>query len=251
MVDGCFTAQDFEVCERLKSQRLEVARRGFEDEALGRKAWSRAHNILKWLCMTQKQPKACVELGDISLAGEGRRANELGAAIMYKNACDRLYDPGCVKLGTLHTQGKALGVKPEQKVLDAEEVACNEGKAKACARLASRYQSGFGAPKDLARAATYYDRACQMKYPLACHAVAVGLMKEGSDDARALGLFEQACAADFAQSCYNAAYLLAASRGRPNEPKRVTELLDRGCGLDYKPACQMKASLQRKDPRAP
>lgn len=247
-LDACFKARDMDACDALKLARLSEARAGFSDEALGRQSWIRAHKLLKWLCLNQKRPQSCVELGDASLAGEGRRANELGAAIMYKNACDRLYDPGCVKLGAMHTQGKALGVKPEQTVIDAEEAACDAGKANACARLASRYQSGFGATKDLARASTYYERSCAMKYPLACHAVAVGLMKSGKDDARALTLFEQACDADFAQSCYNAAYLLAASRGRPNNPKDVMAKLSKSCTLKYKPACQMKASLQKKKP---
>lgn len=84
------------------------------------------------------------------------------------------------------------------------ELACAEQRKEGCADLARMFESGRGAPQNLARAAELYEQACRMQSREACAHLAllydVGLGVE-HDLSHAAYWYETACALGDGWSC--------------------------------------------------
>lgn len=84
------------------------------------------------------------------------------------------------------------------------ELACREQRKEGCTDLARMFESGRGAPQNLARAAELYEQACRMQSREACAHLAllydVGLGVE-HDLSHAAYWYETACALGDGWSC--------------------------------------------------
>jgi TPR repeat protein len=96
--------------------------------------------------------------------------------------------------------------------------ACDTGDAWSCGRLAARHEHGSGVPRDEARAAALYEKACDASDAFACaglgRLVRLGRGGLARDPARARVLFEKACGMEHAAD------------GGPGDPDAT-----RGCAL--------------------
>ena len=88
----------------------------------------------------------------------------------------------------------------------ALQTACSGGDMQACNNLGAAYESGTGVARDLARAASLYDRACAFGEPSGCLNLAVSLV-EGSgiemDIPRGVKLLETTCQGGNSGACNN------------------------------------------------
>ncbi len=84
--------------------------------------------------------------------------------------------------------------------------ACDGGEAAGCSNLGALYESGEGVPQNSAHAATLFQQACDGGYAPGCNNLGVMYGKgEGvtQDLARAASLYEQACYGGDAWGCLN------------------------------------------------
>jgi TPR repeat protein len=87
--------------------------------------------------------------------------------------------------------------------------------------------------KDLKRALTLYQLACERDDSLGCNNI--GVMWEGGrgglvkDEARAAALYEKACAGGSVNACSSLGWFLFQGRVVPKDEPRGIELLRKGC----------------------
>ncbi|MEZ4380676.1 MAG: tetratricopeptide repeat protein [Nannocystaceae bacterium] len=78
-------------------------------------------------------------------------------------------DGGCVGAGCVEEAEAALWEGDASKAREPLQALCQEEEeAFSCFRLAELYQKGEGGPKDLDKAATYYERSCRFLYEEGC-----------------------------------------------------------------------------------
>jgi TPR repeat protein len=130
--------------------------------------------------------------------------------------------------------------------LAACEEACSRGSAADCLSAGSSYNTGDGAPRDDARAASLFQSACALRSGPGCNLA--GRMHEfghgvPADLTRALSSYEDACGLGYAGGCYNVAVLLEHGRGAPRDLDRAASLYRRVCGEGSQTACAAASRL--------
>lgn len=139
--------------------------------------------------------------------------------------------------------------------------ACSEGcdkkEGKSCERLASFYASGWGIPKDMERARTLVNQACELGYAIGCP-----LERDPEDPksteraARRVALLEGGCNAGRNEHCGLLGYTLLApllkndvdllTEAESTLGKRAIGLLERACeGGDYN-SCNLRYNTKAK-----
>jgi TPR repeat protein len=129
---------------------------------------------------------------------------------------------------------------------DGKEVApcvedCDRGIASACAIVATRAERGDGVPRDLTRAVTLHERACDLRDALSCiaaahmHSAGIGV---SPNRARQMDLLATACKLGDATACSVPAKAYASGAGVPRDAKRARELWEHACAAGLEPACE-------------
>ena len=97
----------------------------------------------------------------------------------YGQGCAGGESEACFNLATIYETGDA-SVQSNAKALDYYKQACDTGYSLACNNLGILY--GEGVERDYARAATYFDKACQLKEEIGCKnkASALDLQKKSN-----------------------------------------------------------------------
>ena len=102
-----------------------------------------------------------------------------------------------------------------------------------CAALGEAYASGVGVARDPARALSLYERACAIDDGDGCRDL--GLALRGKDDDRALKAFQRACFEK--TSCIEYAELLEAGRGTVADTATARKLYLDACDRGDKRGC--------------
>lgn len=118
---------------------------------------------------------------------------------------------------------------------------CDRGIPSSCALLAGRFERGDGIAKDLTRAATLHERACELRDALAC--VSAARMHAGGhgvppNRGRQIELLVQACHLGDGSACNIAARALASGAGVPKDERRAAELVRKACAAGIEAACE-------------
>ena len=97
----------------------------------------------------------------------------------YGQGCAGGESEACFNLATIYETGDA-SVQNNAKALEYHKQACDAGYSLACNNLGILY--GEGVERDYARAATYFDKACQLKEEIGCKnkASALDLQKKSN-----------------------------------------------------------------------
>ena len=155
---------------------------------------------------------------------------------------------------------------------------CTVGEIDSCSRLAEKYATGDGVPRDLVRAAAAYERVCDGGEADACNTAgeiyeqvdalasgpgraselftracnggsAFGCLNRGllaaadSDASGAFQLFERACTGGAPAGCHRLAMALEQGQGTARNLPRAVELYDQACRDEVGDACQALATL--------
>jgi len=112
------------------------------------------------------------------------------------------------------------------------EAACAANRPGSCQKLAEALEKGFGAPRNVARAATLYQTACDGGSPVACnnlgalYAQGDGVPRNG---AKAVALYTHACDQGSATSCVNLGAMHFEGNGVPKNESLGARFFLRGC----------------------
>ncbi|MGH7440656.1 MAG: tetratricopeptide repeat protein [Polyangiaceae bacterium] len=142
------------------------------------------------------------------------------------------------------TLGAAVGTCEDVAVCARE---CDAGSADRCRRLAATYAFGEGAARDEARATGLYEQACAMKDAPSC--IFAGQMYEyahgvAKDDEKAARFYRKACDMPSAAGCYNLAIMYENGRGVAKDPARAAELYQVACTAGSRTACDKAKRLR-------
>lgn len=121
---------------------------------------------------------------------------------------------------------------------------CDRNIAFACAVAATRAEHGEAAARDLPRAASLYERACELRDSSSCvsaarmHAAGMGV---SPNRAKQMELLAEACKLGDSAACSIPAKAYAAGRGVARDPQRARELWERACTGGVEMACEAVA----------
>jgi TPR repeat protein len=132
---------------------------------------------------------------------------------------------------------------------------CDKGDIGSCYHLAYHYLSGKDLPRDDARAASLFEKACDAGVPQACHARAKQHMRDilsnkapadAAGRAKLRELSDKACQLGDGWACWSVAgwYLREGTQAVfPKDPARAIALLRRGCDLGHGPSCSSLGNM--------
>lgn len=158
------------------------------------------------------------------------------------------------------------------------DLMCMAGEVDRCHQLADMYATGDGVGRDLARAASLYERVCEAGEADVCNTlgeiyergavIGVGATRveelfaracdggslfgcvnlgvvaaESGNAERAVGLFERACAGGAAVGCHRLAAALEKGEGTTRNVPRAVALYDQACEAEHVDSCFALAAL--------
>ena len=220
----------------------------------------------------KKVGAACHQLSVIYLAGRGVPKDPERAIAADEKACALDQRDGCLGAGLLYsldraTQAKSLpllekacklgetlactyakrmrgdtqGAKQDLAATTAGVYAqliagwqkgCDKGVAGDCWNLGDIYHLGRRAPRDLPRAASYFEKGCTLGNGKSCNSLG-GFHDEGKlgppDHARAAALYVKACDAGDADGCFNLGVSSASGEGVPTDNARAAASFGKAC----------------------
>ena len=202
-------------------------------------------------------PVSCLRAGDRITAHAGKKKDPRAAAAyaqaasFYADACDRNLD-ACFELAAMLRKGDKVKADPARArsvvadVVAQLQTSCDRGVAQNCAALAHRILRGDVPPKNVQRASTLFEKACQLSFE-ACNtfAEAVRWGRMGKRDyARAAVIYRKACDGGSIYGCGNLAALYEEGKAKPaaGEPGAAA-IYRAGCDRDHKLSCLRLASM--------
>lgn len=140
--------------------------------------------------------------------------------------------------GIAYAADRCQQEKPDQA---SREAGCAEGCAADCGEAGYYLEKGFGLPKDAARAARFYERACALGEKMSCSSLGRLLEKGGDglkrDLPRAVAVYEKECNAGDPNACVSLAHLYVDAGGVKRDPRRAAALFEIACQRGNKTAC--------------
>jgi TPR repeat protein len=162
-------------------------------------------------------------------AGAAYDANSLDDCT---NKCDAGVGAACNSEGVFYKTGKGGTPVDEGRAATLYQKACDLKNAWGCTNLGEVYTSGRGVPRDEAKAAVLLRQACDLKNPQACSDLG-SLYSEGhgvqKDPEQAVALFERACNAGNAVGCRALGWHVAAGDGIAQDSARAAALFQQAC----------------------
>lgn len=172
----------------------------------------------------KKDGPACYQVAvDASFA-----KNEPDAKKYYELACNYGHERGCYSRAS-----KAMMEKDDKSALLWLTKGCTAGDGLSCYNLGAKYRSGAGGvPKDLAKAFSYFKRACDAGDAPACTVVAsLYLRGEGTpkDAQKGLSMLQKECEAGKPGSCGNLAREYESGANVPKDEGAAEKWFAKGC----------------------
>lgn len=218
-------------------------------------ALDRAHHyklggVLRNLACTRGDGEACYSLGVMYNRGLSVTEDDSRAAALYSDACDDGYPGGCGNLSFMY-QGNGLAREPilaaalYGRELTLLSQACEAGDAARCYEAGIAFDlgdpaAGDSSAKDPARAAAFYQKACDAGSAQGCCEVAgkyesgIGVAK---DDFRASDLYSKACNAGYLRGCTGLAAKYEFGMGIAKNLLRARQLWEKACSMGDEFSC--------------
>ena len=129
-------------------------------------------------------------------------------------------------------------------IVRAEARACDQGDMLACTNLGTFYEAGEEVARDLERALTLYQRACEGHASIAC-SNAANVLRDRGEGAAALPLLERGCAMQEPGTCFQLGRLLRSDDAGAPDPERAYALIRDACRARLLAACVEQAEQLR------
>ncbi|HTR55989.1 MAG TPA: tetratricopeptide repeat protein [Kofleriaceae bacterium] len=156
--------------------------------------------------------RGCAEAANIYDSGRtwnGVARDVDKALALYRKACENGYAPACDSLGLMLYAGEDVTHDNEAAARWFRK-ACDAGAMHGCTSLGYFYQAGLTVKSDRGKARELYLKACDGGDYQGCDNTA--LLDAGTDDAKALEMFERGCKLDSGFGCKRAAELHRAAK---------------------------------------
>ena len=174
-----------------------------------------------------------LDLGDKGALARARKKRHVNVVKLIQTHASKYYGKGKTKLSA------------RARKLDAE---CASGSSEACARLGDIYRFGKQAPRDPARAAQLYRRACSDKASMGCFGLAY-MLANGvcmrKDPKRAALLYDRSCKLKEASACNNHANMMWRGEGVKRDRLLAILVYHEACKLRSMRACSSLANFYR------
>jgi hypothetical protein len=173
----------------------------------------------------------CYTLGTLLLGGKGLPRDPIGAGRSFKQACDIGFENACVSLvNMVTTDGDDVLLQP-----------CNRGDGRSCFMLGSLYYGGQGVSRNLAYAATLFQRSCIAGFTRGCGQLGESyLFGEGvpKDVVKARQILESACDAGYGPGCFNVGIMHRQGIATPVNLSVAQARFRQGCDMGERNACE-------------
>ncbi|MGD0675768.1 MAG: tetratricopeptide repeat protein [Polyangiaceae bacterium] len=171
-------------------------------------------------------------LADSSRARDVEEAADLRKRLDVEGACAQADADACFQVGRAFHVGQDGFPQDWGRAATAYERGCNLGDARACNNLGDALDYGDGLPRDAQRAAALFDKACHLGNALGC--ANLGTMAEHGegvvrDAARARDLYRDACLTGEVYGCLHADMMVAGGGAVAVDPERVLERWRSAC----------------------
>lgn len=198
-------------------------------------------------CLNQ-EPTSCRALGDMFKNGEGVEASSERAYRAYVRACDHGDGEMCVMLAKKYEAGaESAGSSDLARAATFLQRACEQGAATACLELGRLKQVGNGIDRDRAEATRLFERSCSAGEPTGC-TKAADMYRQGwgvaYSPAQAASLYNRACNDDDPKSCRELSQLYRNGEGVRKNDSEADRLLERACNMGSPSACTELRALR-------
>lgn len=185
--------------------------------------------------------KAAALLGQAYYEGLGVAEDMGRSADLFRQSCDSNFALGCVFHSFALSSG--MGGKPEDEpgAVAALTKACDSGSPSGCNLLGVMYVKGEMVEANVSTAAVLFEKACKAGHAESCFNIGQQLILSANgdetDDPAALAMFNQACDGDYADGCHYAGLMYRKGKGAETDAKRTLTLLAKACSLGANGAC--------------
>lgn len=229
---GC-NEGDANACYRLGHRLLGTATRPATAANL-----KHAHEFFDRAC-AGADPQGCLQLGIEAKTGRVGPRDVVKAASWLATACEHNIAAGCYELGDLQVASGTAVHNPARGRANLDK-ACTRSAGNACAQLAQLMEAG---EKNLARAETLHQRACELEQWNSC--LALGRYELATSPSAAERSFDKACSAGITAACFEQGKLLdGRSSGMEAAPEQALSLYEKACAAEIHPACGYAAQLE-------
>jgi hypothetical protein len=167
--------------------------------------------------------------------------------------CDGMNSSACADLAARYAAGSGVP-KDEARAAALYDRACQGGAARGCTGLGVLHNTGGGVAKDLGRAAVLYERGCRGGDASGCNNLGTlyefGSLGLARDEERAAALYGEACEKGDAQGCGNVAVLRLRRPLTGAAREEAVSLLQGSCAKGSTRACRTLEEIQRPGSRA-
>jgi uncharacterized protein len=170
-----------------------------------------------------------------------------GGAVTHKTEPG---DPLAVRCRTNIDACMELSERPVDAA--ARQASCDRGDRDACLELGLAYADGRGVSESAARALQLYERACAIGHPIACGLAALAHQRgqgTAADAGAALRLYTKGCEAGDGVSCDLGGRMREDGEGTAADPKAAARLYARACSLGNGAGCRDQGILLSKAER--
>jgi serine/threonine protein kinase/TPR repeat protein len=204
--------------------------------------------------------RACVGIGDLLRDGRGRPPDFKASLDRYRRGCDLGWGESCYRVAVAYMDGVEVTEDTKQtqsflaKGTKALMRACTKRDPYACGVSGHALMRGLGHEKDveagkkqLARAATLYEKACEDGAQLACYFRAemqVGKWGAPKNSVQGRAGHEATCTAGVVASCSEWAAALTLGQGGPKDVNRARTLREESCRKGHPSSCFLLGKLR-------
>lgn len=224
------------------------------DNALGvEEDEPKARGLFEKAC-TKGDAKGCSNLGLMLATGRGGPQDVARANEVFQKGCEGKIGQACNELGFSHDNARGVEKDP---------AAAKEWFAKGCALdhalsctnqgVKTLFAGGSANPENAAAARPLFEKACTLKSARGCYELAMmvrfGTGGAEKDGARAVELFDQACAHGDLRGCNNAGDILVNGEGVPANRTGGIERFETSCAKKNEEGCSnLGFALASSDP---
>lgn len=173
--------------------------------------------------------RGCADLGVAYEKGAGVTVDAAKARELYERACKLGYPAGCTNLGFVYANVD----HDDDRAAELYAHACDGHDWRGCTKLAAAYLQGAGVKQDNTQAIAFGEKACNGGYGEGCVVLGyIWQMAPGLGDIKkAASLYDKGCQLGEPSGCTNLAVIYRDGIGVPADETKAIELVRRACTL--------------------
>lgn len=179
---------------------------------------------------------SCTKVGFYYIEGLGVRPDFTQAHSYFQKACSNNYGPGCYSLGLLFFEGRGVSKSVGEATKQFTQ-ACALEDGRGCHHAARLLLQQT--PPKINTAIPLLSSGCQLEIADSCVQLGALHLDEPADYTQAFQSFLSGCELGSGSGCFNGAVVLNQGHLPNVDPSLIGRLLQQGCDLGYRQACEV------------